>query len=63
VQQLAATARDFGYQCFGMKTPLFNSDNFNGRSSDVFGGRHALALLAFPEETEVDVMLDRCFPL
>jgi hypothetical protein len=63
VHKLAATARDFGYQCFHMETPLFNPDNFNRRPNDVFGGRHALSLLAFPEEAEIDVPLDHCIRL
>ncbi len=57
---LAARARDSGYQAFKVETPLFNPDNFNSRTTDVFDGETALALLAIPEETQVDVPLEHC---
>jgi hypothetical protein len=55
--------REFGYRCWRMETPLFNVHNFNRRDADIFGGRTALALLAVPEETDVDVMFDGCSEL
>ena len=57
---LSAKAKDFGYRCFVVETPLFNPDNFNRRAIDVFEGRSALALLAIPEETEIDISLVHC---
>jgi hypothetical protein len=46
-----------------METPLFNPGNFNRRDNDIFAGRTALALLAFPEEIPVDIALDGCVEL
>jgi hypothetical protein len=46
-----------------METPLFNAQNFNRRDEDIFGGRTELALLAIPEETNVDVSVDGCSEL
>jgi tetratricopeptide (TPR) repeat protein/precorrin-6B methylase 2 len=60
VQALAGRARAFGYRCWKMVVPLFNPDNFNRRDDDIFGGRAALALLAIPEELDVEVVLDHC---
>jgi precorrin-6B methylase 2 len=60
---LAACVRDAGYQPFKLETPLFNPNNFNLRSIDVFKGKTSLALLAIPEETEVDVSLEQCVRL
>jgi hypothetical protein len=57
---LSAKAKDFGYRCFVVETPLFNPDNFNRRTIDVFEGRSALTLLAIPEETEIDISLVHC---
>jgi hypothetical protein len=39
---------------------LFVATNFNRRDGDVFGGRGMPALLAIPEELDVDVTLDAC---
>ena len=60
---LAIRARDSGYQAFKVETPLFNANNFNLRSMNVFEGKISLALLAIPEETEVDVSLEHCVRL
>jgi hypothetical protein len=46
-----------------METPLFNPQNFNRRETDIFDGGSALALLAIPEETEVDVALGECIEI
>ena len=48
---LAARVREFGYRTWRMETPLFNPDNFNRRTDDIFGGRTALTLIALPEES------------
>ena len=60
---LAAGARDLGYRCFRIETPLFNPNNFAARSIDVFDGKTSLAVLALPEEIEFDVTLDHCTEL
>lgn len=57
---LADRLRDFGYRRWRMETPLFNPDNFNRRDHDIFSGQSALALLAIPEEIDVDIVLDSC---
>ena len=56
--QLAQRARDYGYRCWRMETPLFNPANFNRRTDDRFAGRSALALLAIPEEITVNMAFD-----
>lgn len=48
---LAARVREFGYRTWRMETPLFNPDNFNRRTDDIFGGRTVLTLIALPEES------------
>jgi len=60
---LASRVQEFSYRCWRMDTALFNPQNFNRRDTDIFSGRRALALLAIPEETEVDVALDQCVEL
>jgi hypothetical protein len=60
---LAARVRDSGYQPFKLETPLFNAQNFNLRPNNIFGGKTALALLAVPEETEIDLSLTPFVPL
>ena len=57
---LAERAQAFSYRCWRVETGLFNRHNFNRRHDDIFAGRAALALLAIPEEIEVDVALDGC---
>jgi len=60
---LAGYVRDAGYQSYKLETSLFNVDNFNLRPVDVFQGKTSLALLAVPEETQVDVSLEHCVEL
>ena len=57
---LAERAREYGYRCWRMEVPLYNPDNFNRRENDVFAGRSALALIAIPEEVDVDITFDHC---
>ena len=61
--ELAQRTREFSYRCWRMETPLFNPQNFNRRETDIFDGGSALALLAIPEEIEVDVALDECIEI
>jgi tetratricopeptide (TPR) repeat protein len=58
--ELAQRAQTFSYRCWRMETALFNATNFNRREADIFSGRTALALLAIPEEIDVDIALDGC---
>jgi hypothetical protein len=60
---LVSRTQAFSYRCWRMETALFNSQNFNRRDADIFSGRTALALLAIPEEIDVDVALDQCLEL
>jgi FkbM family methyltransferase len=60
---LVHRAQAFSYRCWRMETALFNPQNFNRRDTDIFAGRTALALLAIPEEVEVDIALDECVEL
>ena len=59
----AARIQEFSYRCWQMETPLFSPKNFNGYDTDIFAGRAARALLAIPEEIEVDVALEGCIEL
>ena len=60
IPQLTRNLKDFSYRCWRIETPLFNPANFNNHGADVFDGRMAYAILAIPEEIEVDVALDGC---
>jgi tetratricopeptide (TPR) repeat protein len=57
---LAEQVKAFSYRCWRLETALFNAANFNRRDADIFAGRKALALLAIPEEVDVDMALDEC---
>ena len=61
--EVARAVKEYGYRCWKMETALFNSNNFSCRTENVFGDRTALALLAVPEEVEMDVELDGCVEL
>src|SRR5207253_7886743 len=52
--------RAHGYRCWRMEASLFNSDNFNRRNDNIFGDRSELALLAIPEEVDVEMELPWC---
>jgi precorrin-6B methylase 2 len=60
LEAIAERVREYSYRCWRMEVPLFNHDNFNRRDNDLFAGRTALALLAIPEEVDVDVTLKMC---
>lgn len=59
----AARVREFGYRCWRMETPLFDSANYNRRDTDIFGSGVALALLGIPEEVNVPEALEGCVEL
>ena len=48
-----AAARDFGYSCWRMRFPWFDTRNFNRRDADLFDGAAAQVMLAFPEEAGI----------
>jgi FkbM family methyltransferase len=56
-------AKQFGYRCWRVDTPLFNTDNFNFWEIDVFAGAVMTALLAIPEETDLEFDLSGCVEL
>ena len=60
LDMLAERVKAFSYRCWRLETALFNAANFNRRDTDIFAGRKALALLAIPEEVDVDMALDEC---
>ena len=57
---LADRLKEFSYRCFRMAAPFFNPANFNQRDTDIFAGQTALAVLAIPEEVEIDIALEGC---
>jgi tRNA A58 N-methylase Trm61 len=63
LRALTERAREFGYRCWRMETALFNPQNFNRREADIFAGAQATALLAIPEEIDVDIALDECIEI
>jgi hypothetical protein len=56
----ASFVKEVGYRCWRMDTPLFNPDNFNRREEDIFSGQSSIALVAIPEELDVDIDLSTC---
>jgi tetratricopeptide (TPR) repeat protein len=63
LRELTERAREFGYRCWRMETALFDPQNFNQRETDIFGGAKALALLAIPEEIDVDIAFNECIEI
>jgi hypothetical protein len=57
VQAWVDGARDYGYQSRRLSTPLFNAQNYNQRSDDIFSGQAMQAVVLVPEEIEMDVDL------
>jgi precorrin-6B methylase 2 len=60
---LARRVKEFSYRCWRVETALFNPQNFNRRDADIFSGHTELALLAIPEEIEIDISLDGCIEI
>jgi hypothetical protein len=60
LSEMATVVRACSYRTWKMETPLFSPVNFNVRDDDIFDGRSALALLAVPEEIEMDIVIDGC---
>lgn len=63
VTRLAEVARMHGYRCWRHETALYAEGNFNRRCEDIHAGRTALALLAIPEEVDVDGIPAGCIEL
>ena len=63
LHELTERAREFGYRCWRMEAGLFNRENFNRREADIYAGAKAMALLAIPEEIDVDITLDQCIEI
>jgi FkbM family methyltransferase len=60
---VADRLQEFGYRCWRVETPCFNPENFNRRDHDMFSGATALALLAIPEEVQLNVAPEGCVEL
>ena len=60
---LVQRVRQFSYRCWRMETPLFNPSNFYRHDLDICSRRSKLAMLAIPEEIDVDVALDGCIEI
>jgi tetratricopeptide (TPR) repeat protein len=52
-------AHTYGYAVRTVKTPLFNPENYNRRTDDLFAGRGTMAMLLIPEEIDIDIELER----
>ena len=63
IDDLAGHVRRFSYRCWRVETRLYDTNNFNRRTADIFDGRTALALLAIPEEHTVDLAETGCVEL
>jgi FkbM family methyltransferase len=53
----------FSYRRWRMETPLFNPNNFNCVARNIFDGRVSIAILAIPEEMDVDIPAGHCVEL
>jgi hypothetical protein len=49
--------KDLGYRTWRIETTLFNPQNFNRRTDDIFSGRTGLSLLGVPEEIRLEFAL------
>ena len=63
LHDLALQTKDYGYRCWKMEAPLFNPNNFNLRTNDIFAASSAVALLAIPEESEQGMLTEGCTEL
>jgi FkbM family methyltransferase len=61
--ELATIGRECSYRTWRMDTLLFNPSNFNRRDHNMFPDEMARALLAVPEEIDMDIVLDGCVEL
>lgn len=60
LQRLAQLTKDFGYQSWRVRTPLFNPKNYNRRSDNIFPEQFAFGVLSIPEEIDMDVPIEGC---
>jgi tetratricopeptide (TPR) repeat protein/precorrin-6B methylase 2 len=63
IGELQRLAEEYGYRIWRHDTALFNPANFNGRRDDIFEGRKVSAILAVPEELNLDHPLAGCIPI
>lgn len=61
--RLSELARTCSYRTWRMEVQLYNPNNFNCRSDNLFGCAGAIALLAVPEEIHMDISLGGCVEL
>jgi precorrin-6B methylase 2 len=54
---MANILREFGYRCWCVEMPLFNSANFARYERDIFNGLTATGLFALPEELDNEFAL------
>jgi FkbM family methyltransferase len=58
LQAFVQSTRDFGYQSWRVKTPMFNPQNYNCRSDDILLDKFATGVLSIPEEIDMDIQLE-----
>ena len=63
LERMADEMRAYGYRCWRQADGAVQSSELQSARRSVFGDRSALALLAIPEEVEVDVALPGCVEL
>jgi hypothetical protein len=63
VAEACGVARDHGYQLWRFQSPLFDPDNYNRRTENIFPNGRAQGLLGVPEEVEIDVAIEGCKPV
>jgi hypothetical protein len=63
VAGLANHVRGFGYRCWRVESEFFRRNNFNSFETDLFPHRRAVALVAIPEESDIDITADECVEL
>ncbi len=63
LENIGTRLRELGYRFWRMETALFNPDNFNHRTDDLFAGHKVTSLLAIPEEIDIAVELPGCVEL
>jgi len=60
IPDLVHSLRSFEYRCWTTTTPLFDPQNFNRRTDDIFDGRLYTSVLGAPKESNVAVRLEDC---
>jgi tetratricopeptide (TPR) repeat protein len=60
LRETADVIKEISYRCWHVERALFHPQNFGKRNDDIFGGKRSSALLAIPEEIDIDIALDNC---